>query len=145
MAGRLTIWGANQLLLAYFTKTTDIPTNFYLALIREIAPTPYVSGSELDEPDNAEYARVAIPNIPFNWSNASSPQEVANTEDVEFPTAVTDWGDIRYWALCNASVDGFNFLIGDLETPVQIMAGDSAVFKEGDLSVELGPFYMEAG
>jgi hypothetical protein len=65
--------------------------------------------------------------------------------DVEFITAVSDWGSIRYWALCNAAVDGFNFLVGELETPVQVNTGDQAVIAEGDLSVELGPFFLEAG
>jgi len=145
MAGRLTVWGAQDLLTAYFTKTSVPPGNFYLALIRENAPTPYMTGSELDEPDNADYARVLVENVPSAWSNDSMPQEISNALDVEFPAAVSDWGPIRYWALCNAAVDGNNLLVGDLERPVQIMTGDSLMFGEGDLSIELGPFYLEAG
>ena len=145
MSGRLTIWGASQLLTSYFVKSAIPPPSFYLALVRTITPTPYMSGSELDEPDNPEYARVQIDNTSVYWANTSSPQEIVNAEDVQFSTAVSDWGQIRYWALCDAVVDGNNFLVGELETPVQIMTGDQAVFHEGDLSVELGPFYLEAG
>ena len=143
MPGRLTVYGANQLLLAYFTKTAEAPPGFYLALIREIAPTPYMDGSELDEPDNADYARVLISNDLANWSNDSQPQEIANLLSAQFMTAVSDWGQIRYWALCNAEVDGYNLLVGELESPVQILIGDQAVFAEGDLSVTLGPFFLE--
>lgn len=145
MSGRLTVWGASQLLTSYFIKKTIPPPNFYVALIRTAAPTPYLSGSELDEPDNADYARMLIENDSMSWGNDSQPQEISNLLDVEFPAAVSDWGDIRYWALCNAAVDGFNFLVGELETPVQVMTGDQVMFAEGDLSVELGPFFMEAG
>ena len=51
MAGRLTIWGAGELLTTYFANApAEAPGFFWLALIREIAPTPYISGAELDEP-----------------------------------------------------------------------------------------------
>ena len=142
MSGRLTVWGANQLLTSYFTISTTPPPNFYLALIKEIAPTPYMVGSELDEPDNAEYTRVMIENDAVHWANDSQPQEIYNSLQVDFMTAITDWGTIRYWALCNAEVDGFNFLVGNLEDPVLIMTGDQLSFAEGDLSVALGPFFL---
>jgi hypothetical protein len=145
MPGRLTVWGASQLLTTYFSRTTTPPPIFYLALIREIAPNPYLSGSELDEPDTDDYARVAIDNTLANWSNSSSPQEIANTSSVQFVTATTDWGMIRYWALCNSVVDGYNFLVGDLETPISVAAGDQPVFSPSDLSMALGPFYLYQG
>lgn len=142
MPGRLTVWGASQLLTTYFIKSSTPPPNFYLALIREIAPTPYVNGSELDEPDNDDYARVQIANDTVRWANDSQPQEVYNAEPVSFTTATSDWGKIRYWALCNADVDGFNFLVGELENPLMITTGDQIVLSEGDLNVALGPFFL---
>jgi hypothetical protein len=142
MPGRLTVWGAGTLLTSYFARTTEPPPSFYLALIREIAPNPYVSGSELDEPDAVDYQRIEIPNDLANWSNESQPQEIFNVLPQQFVTATTDWGKIGYWALCNAPVDGYNFVVGDLETPVQITAGDQVAFEEGDLSVSLGPFFL---
>jgi hypothetical protein len=60
----------------------------------------------------------------------------------QFITAVSDWGEIGYWALCNAQVDGYNLIVGDLENPVLIEAGDQVVIPEGDLSVSLGPFFL---
>jgi hypothetical protein len=142
MSGRITVWGASQLLTSYFTKLNEPPPSFYLALVRNIAPTPYMDGSELDEPDSVDYARIEIPNDTLNWANDSAPQEVYNLLPQQFITATTDWGQINYWALCNALVDGYNFVVGDLENPVLIHAGDQAVFSEGDLSLSLGPFFM---
>jgi hypothetical protein len=142
VTGRLTVWGASQLLMTYFTKSVDPPGEFYLALVCGIAPTPYMSGSELDEPKADDYSRVAIPNDLMNWINDSQPQEIYNMLPQQYITAISDWGQVRYWALCNAEVDGYNFAVGELETPVVIEAGDQVVFSEGDLSVALGPFFL---
>jgi len=142
MSGRLTVWGAGQLLTCYFNKTSEPPATFYLALVRTVAPTPYIEGAELDEPDNDDYARVPIPNDLANWVNDSQPQEIYNALPAAFVTATSDWGQINYWALCDAPIEGNNFMVGDLETPQLIMTGDQPAFDEGDLSVSLGPFYL---
>jgi len=142
MSGQITVWGAGQLLTSYFTKVTVPPANFYLALIRLVPPTPYLSGSELDEPDNDDYARIEIANDTMNWANDSTPQEIYNLLPAQFITATTDWGVLKYWALCNANVDGYNLIVGELENPVLISAGDQVVIAEGDLSVSLGPFFL---
>jgi len=143
MTGRLTIWGAGQLLTSYFSATTTPPPAFYLALIRTVAPTPYLSGAELDEPDTPDYARVLIENDLAHWTNSSQPQTIFNVVPTQFITATTDWGQIGYWALCNASVDGYNLIIGNLANPVVIGAGDQAAVDPGDLSVSLGPFLLD--
>lgn len=145
MAGRLTIWGAGELLTTFFGNATspkDPPGSFYLALVRQIAPTPYMSGAELDEPDTSDYNRVEIANDGLNWANASSPQTVSNLLDVSFVLAASDWGECRFWALCNAPTGGFNYLVGDLETPILVAAGDTVAVSDGDLGVSLGPFFM---
>lgn len=143
MAGRLTMWGAQQLLTVYFTNGSVPPPTFYLALVRAIPPTPYMDGSELDEPDTPDYSRVPIPNDLANWSNDSQPQEISNILPQQFITATSDWGRIGYWALCDSQVDGNNFIVGDLENPVMIMIGDQAAFEEGDISASLGPFFLQ--
>jgi hypothetical protein len=142
MPGRLTVWGAGQILTSYWGRTTTPPSGFYLAVIKAIPPSPYMSGSELDEPEATDYQRVRVENDLANWSNASQPQEISNVRAVKFITAVSDWGSIKYWALCSAEVDGFNLLVGNLENPVVINEGDQLELSEGDLSVSLGPFFM---
>jgi hypothetical protein len=145
MAGRLTLWGAGELLTTFFGNDQgpkEPPQSFYLALIRQIAPTPYMSGAEIDEPDATDYNRVEVPNDGFNWANTSALQTITNQLDVSFVQATSDWGECRYWALCNAPVDGFNYLVGDLETPILVENGDTVVVSDGDLGVSLGPFFM---
>jgi len=145
MSGRLTLWGASQLLTSYFGNVTTPPPTFYVALIREIAPTPYLSGTELDEPDNTDYARGIIENNLANWSNGSTPQEMFNLRAVQFITATTTWGQCRFWALTNSRVGGNNLIVGSLETPIMVEAGDQVVFSPSDLSVSLGPFFLFEG
>ena len=100
-----------------------------------------MSGAEIDEPDVTDYARVEIENDSYNWANASSPQRSRTQLAAMFLTAVTDWGECRYWALCNAPVDGYNYFVGDLEEPLLVEAGDTVQVAEGDLGVSLGPFF----
>jgi hypothetical protein len=101
-----------------------------------------MSGSELDEPDSDDYSRIEIPNDLANWANDSQPQEIYNVLPAQYVTATADWGQIGFWALCNAQVDGYNFLVGDLENPLLVSTGDQVEISEGDLSVSLGPFYL---
>lgn len=142
MSGRLTQWGAGQLILSFFSTTVDPPPSYWLGLIRTGAPNLYMSGAELDEPDNADYTRVQIPNDGLTWSNSSQPQIVTCMIDVLYPGAVSDWGEINYWALCNAPTDGFPYFVGDLETSITVMTGDTPMLGAGELSVSLGPFYL---
>ena len=142
MSGRITVWGAGQLLTSYFGKTVTPPPTLYVALVRTIAPTPYISGGELDEPDNTDYARAPIDNDLAHWSNISQPQEIANVMPVQFITASSDWGQVQYWALCNADKGGYNVIVGELENPVLISSGDQPRFETGDLSASLGPFFL---
>lgn len=139
MAGRITLWGAEQLLKTSFGKAFEPTSTFYLALVRNNAPTPYISGSELDEP-TASYSRFAIPNNTANWMDPGQKQTVAFIGDVEI--AVTaDWGNISYWALCNASTGGYLYACGSLENTITVSAGDTITITEGDLVITIGPFF----
>lgn len=141
MAGKITLWGASELLRSFFTQTAEPPPVFYLALVNSAAPTPYVSGAELDEPKVGTYSRAAISNDFGSWTNNGQMQVMVTEEDVEFIQATEDWGTVRYWALCNSPVGGFVYFIGELESPVAITVGDTARINAGDISISLGPFY----
>ena len=142
MAGRLTMWGAGELILSFFSQTTKPPSSFYLALIRTTPPNQYVSGGELDEPDNADYGRVEIPNDGLTWNNSSQPQIAVCDIDVLYAQAVTDWGTLLYWALTDSITDGNCYFVGDLEDPLSVVAGDTPMIGAGDLNVSLGPFFL---
>ena len=142
MSGQITMYGASQLLTSYFSHTTDPPTSFYLALVALIPPDPYMSGSELDEPAVDDYARAQVLNDLANWNNASQPQEMLSLQTITFITAVSDWGQLNYWALCDSVEGGNNLIVGTLESPVVVSAGDQVSIDPGDLSVSLGPFFL---
>ena len=138
--GRITLWGANEFLMSFFAKSTTSPPEMYVALIRDVAPTPYVSGAELDEPTEESYERSAIPSSLAGWAATGQMNIIANATDTVFTTATEDWGTFRFWALCSAQVDGYVYAIGDLE-PFSVEVGDIATLFEGDLAISLGPFY----
>jgi len=142
VAGRLTLWGAGELLQSFFSQNVDPPPSFWLALIKDIPPTPYISGSELDEPVAAEYARVEIVNDEVNWTNDGQIQTMVCEAELSYVEALEDWGTIRYWALCNAEVEGYVYFVGEFENPEIIATGDTVEIAPGDLTVSLGPFYF---
>lgn len=141
MAGRVSVIGAQTVLNAFFSKSQEAPDSFYLALIREVAPTPYLSGEELDEIAGLGYQRAEIPNDTDNWSNTSQPFTVANAQDITFSPATDDWGAIRYWALTSSPAGGVVYFAGDMENQLYINNGDQVLIAEGTLSVSLGPFF----
>lgn len=143
MAGSLTLWGAGQLLNTFFTGTAEVPTSLWLALVKDVPPTPYISGAELDEVDAEDYARLEIPNDSVHWSNDGQVQVMALDEDVSFATATSDWGVIKYWALCNASADGYNYFVGSFENPDTVLTGDVVLIPAANISVALGPFFVD--
>ena len=145
MAGRLTLWGAGEILRTFFGKTSTPPPDFYLALITGNAPTPYVSGIELVEPPlESGYSRVQLPNDSAMWvSDSGELHVVANELEVPFVTATAEWGRVSYWAVCNALEEGYVYFVGNLEEEMMIYEGDQAVVGAGELVIELGPFYTE--
>jgi hypothetical protein len=144
VSGKITLWGAGELLNTFFSRTAEPPPIFYVALIKDVAPTPFLSGAELDEPDAPEYERVAVVNETSVWSNEGAIQITVCETDLTFTTAQEDWGTIRYWAICNAVVDGFIYMIGKFAEPDVIDTGDTVMIPSGTLSVSLGPFFNEA-
>ena len=141
MAGRITLWGASQLLRTFFSKELEPPASFYLAVIGEVAPNAFVGGGELAEPEAADYQRVEIPNDVGFWVNDGQPQILASGLEILFLTAMEDWGRIKYWALCDAPADGNVYFIGDIEENLVVVQGDTLSVASGDLSISLGPFF----
>ncbi len=142
MAGRITLWGAGQMLTAFFQGGAASPENFFLALCKKAAPTAYISGAELDEPLVGSYRRLKIPASSTHWDNAGQIQVMGMNKDMSFDTALQDWGTLRYWALCNSATGGYIYAVGDME-PMTINATDTAQVFAGDLTIALGPFYTD--
>lgn len=141
MSGQLSLWGSGQINATMFGQGALPPTSYYLALITGEAPTAYVIGEELNEPETDDYARAEMPNVASNWDNADQPNVMFYSQVVQFVPAVTDWGTVSYWALCDSEMGGNVYAIGNLDTPVTINAGDQAQMDGYELNIELGPFY----
>lgn len=145
--GRPTLWGAGEMLRAYFSQAAEPPPSFFLALIRDIEPNPYISGEELSEPldDGNGYARVEIPNTldSFGDLNTGQLHMIYNVADVVFTSALADWGNIGYWALCDSLVDGNVVFFGDFDEPAYISAGDVVTVPANLLAIEFGPFFFD--
>ena len=141
MAGNLSLWGAGQMLKSFISKSATPPGSFYLALIGEIPPSTYMSGSEIDEPSAPSYQRAEIVNDIGYWAEDVQPQLMVTRNTVAYLPAVEDWGVIRYWALCDSPFGGSVYFVGKLEVAQTINAGDTAQIGAGDLAVQLGPFF----
>lgn len=142
MAGRITLWGASELLTNFFQHGLTLPENFWLALTLGAAPNAYVSGAELDEPLAGNYVRLQIPATTLYWDNNGAPQTITMNKDLSFATATADWGTVRFWALCSSNVGGYVYAFGDL-IPMPVTEGMTVQVAADDLSVSLGPFYAD--
>lgn len=143
MAGQITLWGADQFLNSFFSKTSAPPDSFWLALITDTVPTPYLSGAELAEPTADDYSRLEIPNDSVNWSNDGQVQVMMLDQDISFSSATSDWGQISFWAITNAIADGNPYFIGDFDTSQFISTGDAVAIAAGNITVSIGPFYAQ--
>lgn len=143
MAGRLALWGAGQLLRTYISRSAEPPPSFWLALVKAEAPTPYMIGAELDEPDFASYWRVEIPNDVDHWETTEQLHILFNLQEVAFVTAQEDWGRIGYWALLNAEEEGFVFACGEIEDNLTVVTNDQVVIDPGVITIEIGPFFTD--
>lgn len=142
MAGRLTLWGAGELLTNFFTGGGTLPDNFFLAVTKTASPTPYVSGAELDEPLVGSYERLMIPATSAFWNNAGQIQVLEMSKDMSFVTALEDWGKLKYWALCDSPAGGNVYAFGDMD-PVNVDVGETLTLFDGDLAITVGPFFND--
>lgn len=143
--GRPTLWGAGEILRTFFSRAAEPPTSFYLALVKDIAPNPYITGEEINEPDAVDYQRAEIPNdlATFGDQNTGQLHMIYNLNDILFLTALADWGTIGYWALCDAAVGGNVYFYGDFEEPDEVLAGEQVLIPASLLAVEFGPFFFD--
>lgn len=140
MAGSISMWGASQVLGGFFGGFSERPTDFYVALTMSNAPDAFMAGSELDEPDpEAGYARLQISNSPASFT--SDFEQITNAAEFIFLPATADWGTVRYWALCDAEINGNFYFFGDLGQDVEVLATDETVIPVNTLNFTVGPLF----
>ena len=133
MSGYLTADGADYFLNLFRNGEPPIPM-YYLALVVGSQPGVTATGIELEEPVIEEYARAEVPNESGNWDMAQ--QSLTNLNEIAFPVPSEDWGNCRYWALCDAAESGRVLVAGELEA-FEITSGNQVFFNPGTLEIAL--------
>lgn len=109
--------------------TTDVP-NVYAALF---TADPGEAGSLVNEINKLGYARV---NITTNGGfSAPSNGGGGNAQDMEFPTALENWGTVTHFGIMDAATNGNMLIYGALDNPREVLTGDAVRFRAGDMTV----------
>lgn len=119
------------------------PPTKYLALFRQSTGLQNNSGFasfELGSSDGA-YARVAL--VDSMWSSSSNGM-TKNTEELSFPIATTDWGEVTHVGIMDAATGGNCIAWGALANPVtgvaegrDVEVGDQLILRANTLTVTL--------
>jgi hypothetical protein len=112
-----------------------VPT-YFLTLTRSV-PAPYMSVEDLDEVDAEDYVRAVYANDGSTWT--LSLDTLANAQEVTWPVAAADWGDVTGWALLDTPDVGTGRILygGDLATTWTITADTQPIMEPGQLSVSI--------
>lgn len=142
MTGRITVAGAKTFGQQIFGRPSEPPAAYYLALVRQISPTVFNTGNELDEVSGLDtgYARVEIPNTPGQWASQSTNR--INSQDLPFGYALVEWGVIKYWALCSQPTAGDVLAYGTLTQPIDVHPSDRVVLPGGSLVFGINVLYQ---
>jgi hypothetical protein len=93
------------------------------------------------EPNLNGYERVAITNIPDNWTEcAEQPDEGYSHQNnlvITFPKAIGPWGCLVAFGIFDAPQGGHLLGFGNLEIEQTITNGDVASFPVGSLTITL--------
>lgn len=111
------------------------PSTVYLALSTEDWSASTTGASlALSEPSSGSgYARLSIDNGDEAWSTAVGGTS-SSLIPFDFGDATSSWGTLKSFYLVDAAVGGNTLWGGDLYVSRTIVAGDSALFVEGQLS-----------
>jgi len=120
--------------LAGLMTTGEQPVNSYwIALIPETEPGFTSDGETIIEPAFDDYGRAEILNESSAWSILE--YTLTNAYDVEFPTAATEWGTVRYWAVCDQEVGGRVFFVGEMFEPIFVGVGGTVTLEPGTIAL----------
>lgn len=141
MSGVVTVAGARYFQRILFGQSEEPHSSYWIALTKSM-PTVFNVADELDEVDipDSGYARIEIPNDGEWWKDSVSISRT-NAQDLIFDSALTDWGTIKYWALCSQEDGGDVFSYGNLEVALDVRALDRVVIQTGSLSFALNVLY----
>ena len=114
------------------------PATLYLALSTGLY-TDNSTGTNMSEVPSGGtgYGRYAAANNATNWPAATgtNPSTKTNGAAFTFPAATANWGTIQSFYVCDAPTGGNVLYGGDLTTAKSILAGDTATFSTGSITV----------
>lgn len=134
MSGAPSQDGADYLLNLFSNSEQAVPF-YYIALVTGDQPGITGSGDELDEPPYEDYARAELENISGNWSVVDG--LLTNMIEIAFPIPASDWGEIRYWAICDDYSAGRMLYSGRIDDPIDITVGDQPILPAGAVTIEI--------
>lgn len=131
MAGSLSDYAENKILDSVFRAVNFSPANLYLALFTQgsgLEANDLNAVSEVITTDSG-YARIKV-NDQGGYT-ASVGGMTTNAQNLEFATALADWGTITHTALMDAPTDGNVIIWGEITNPRDIFAGDAVRVRAG--------------
>jgi hypothetical protein len=130
--GRLSTFYAGKALdLIFGLDTNTFPTTLYIGLS---STQPADDGTNVTEPVGNNYGRVSVLNNLTNWPAASA-RAKSNGEDILFPAATGDWGDLGWFVIYDAPTAGNFVAWGELVSVTNITIGAQAAFITGTLII----------
>ena len=84
------------------------------------------------EVSGGAYARKAI-TFSAAQTDGGGVTSMANSAQIEFPTATASWGTVTSWAIFDALSSGNLLWYGDLTVSKEILANDTILLHAGDL------------
>lgn len=107
---------------------TPLPASYYLGM-STTAPT--AAGTGATEPSSsAGYTRIKLTDL-SDPSNGA----VTNTNDIDFPESLDDWGTITHYVIFDAATGGHLLMYGALEKSRRMDEGCALTVRAGDLDL----------
>lgn len=141
----ITAAGAAHLRDLLRNAATPVPV-YHVALVCTQPPGFTIGGEELDEPSYAEYARGELVNDSASWQ--VSDNLMTNLGEVTYPTALNEWGQVSYVAVCDSprEIGGRVLFCGELDRPLFVTVGDQAYLEPGTVGIDVaGVQWMSEG
>lgn len=112
------------------------PSTLYFGLWT-VALSNSSTGSDSNEVNGGDYARVAVANNTLNFGNSGEDGVGIrkNKTDITFPTATTTWGNIHAVGICDDSTDGNMLFFYNLSDPLMIVTGNTLNIAINNLTV----------
>ncbi len=122
-----------EAILNYFFRNQAVaqPTQLYLALYLN-DPTDADTGTEVS---GAGYQR---PQITFGApTQVGDKAVISNNQKIEFPIALSDWGQVSHWGIKTAQTGGNLLCKGSFSRVENIQIGNRFTIETGNLQVSM--------